>query len=170
MITQPCPVIADYIQRFEHSLLKYLSPVHSPMLCAAIYMKQYEGVNDNIAALSPCVAKSREFDAAGHIKYNVTLRKLYKYIRDDNIQLPDEESGFDHAESAYGRLYSMPGRAEREYSILLRQRIAGRLGQRPGYSIPRAESIRQRKRTAPARDIRRVELCGRLQYRNRHRS
>ncbi|MCL2203312.1 MAG: methyl-accepting chemotaxis protein [Defluviitaleaceae bacterium] len=109
VITQPCPAIVNYIQHFEHGLVKYLSPVHSPMLCTAIYMKHYEMINDSVAALSPCIAKTHEFDATQFVKYNVTLKHLYKYIRDNNIELPREETGFDHMESAYGRLYCLPG-------------------------------------------------------------
>jgi ferredoxin len=109
VITQPCPAVVNYIQHYEHDLLKYLSPIHSPMLCAAIFMKRYEHINENIAALSPCIAKAHEFEATGFVKYNVTLKKLYKYIADNDIKLPDGETGFDHAESAFGRLYSMPG-------------------------------------------------------------
>jgi Na+-translocating ferredoxin:NAD+ oxidoreductase RNF subunit RnfB len=109
VITQPCPAIVNYIQYHEHGLLKYLSPVHSPMLCTAIYMNRYCHVNDSIAALSPCVAKSNEFEETGFVKYNVTLRKIYQYIQENGIQLPAESTGFDHPESALGRLYSMPG-------------------------------------------------------------
>jgi len=109
VITQPCPAVVNYIQIFEHGLLKYLSPVHSPMLCTAIYMNQYERISDSIAAISPCIAKTHEFDATRLVKYNVTLKKLYDYVRENNIHLPMEETPFDHMESAYGRLYSMPG-------------------------------------------------------------
>jgi iron only hydrogenase large subunit-like protein len=109
VITQPCPAIVNYITLHKHSLLPYLSPVHSPMLCTAIYMKKYDKVNDKIAALSPCVAKSHEFEATGFVEYNVTLKKLYEYIQNNRIALPMQESGFDHGESSLGCLYSMPG-------------------------------------------------------------
>ena len=109
VITQPCPAIVNFILRYEHGLLKYLSPIHSPMLCTAVYMKRYEHVNESIAALSPCIAKAHEFDDTGYVKYNVTLKKLLKYIREHNIHLPDETAVFDHEASAFGRLYSMPG-------------------------------------------------------------
>jgi hypothetical protein len=39
----------------------------------------------------------------------VTLKRLYEYIEEHKIALPREESGFDHAESSLGCLYSMPG-------------------------------------------------------------
>jgi iron only hydrogenase large subunit-like protein len=109
VITQPCPAIVNYVQHFEHDLLKYLSPVQSPMLCTAIYMKKYDNVNDSIAALSPCIAKAHEFDATGLVKYNVTIKKLLKYVKDNNIVLPNTPVDFDHGVSAFGCLYSMPG-------------------------------------------------------------
>jgi len=109
IITQPCPAIVNYILLYENDLMKYLSPVHSPMLCTAIYMKEYCNITDDIAALSPCVAKSHEFEDTGYVNYNVTIKKLYEYISRNDIQLPAVSSHFDHNESALGRLFSMPG-------------------------------------------------------------
>ena len=109
IITQPCPAIVNYVLIHNHDLMKYISPIQSPMLCTAIYMKRYENIHDKIAALSPCIAKSNEFDATGYVEYNVTFKKLFKYIKEHNIQLPHEESGFDHMESALGCLFPMPG-------------------------------------------------------------
>ncbi len=109
VITQPCPAIVNYILMYRPELIEYLSPVHSPMLCTAIFMKKYEGITDNLAVLSPCIAKANEFDATGYAKYNVTFKKLAEYMRSHNITLPREESGFDGLDSSLGRLYSMPG-------------------------------------------------------------
>ena len=109
VITQPCPAIVNYVQIHNPSLLQYLSPVHSPMLCTAIYMRKYENIHEKIAALSPCIAKAHEFEDTHYVEYNVTLKKLYEYIQRNNIILPREESGFDHAESSLGCLYPMPG-------------------------------------------------------------
>ena len=109
VITQPCPAIVNYIQLYAQDLLKYLSPVHSPMLCTAIYMSKYERISDPIAAISPCIAKSSEFEATGYVKYNVTLKKLLNYVKDNNITLPDAVTGFDHPGLALGCMYSMPG-------------------------------------------------------------
>jgi len=58
VITQPCPAVVNYILTHEHSLLPYLSPVHSPMLCTAIYMRDHDGINDKIAALHPVSQKN----------------------------------------------------------------------------------------------------------------
>ena len=133
VITQPCPAIVNYIVRHKHSLLKYLSPVHSPMLCTAVYMKKYEQINDSIAALSPCIAKSHEFEDTGYVKYNVTLKKLFQYIKDKNIELPQESSGFDHAEPAFGRLYSMPGGLKENIEFYFGKKL--RVDQAEGSSV-----------------------------------
>ena len=109
VITQPCPAIVDYILKYKPEIIKYLSPVHSPMLCTAIYMQKYDKITDNIAALSPCIAKAHEFEATGKIKYNITFKRLFEYVRDHGIELPANPIGFDHEEAAFGRLYSMPG-------------------------------------------------------------
>ena len=109
LITQPCPTIVKYCEIYRHCLLKRLSPVHSPMGCISIYMKKYENITDRIAALSPCIAKSNEFADTGLAQYNVTFVKLYEYIRNNNIELPEKETGFDHAVSGLGSLFPMPG-------------------------------------------------------------
>ena len=109
MITQPCPVIVSYCEIYRHDLLKRLSPIHSPMGCVAIYMKEYENIQDKIAALSPCIAKANEFRDTGLVHYNVTFVKLREYLENNNIKLPEEETGFDHYESGAGALYPMPG-------------------------------------------------------------
>jgi len=109
IISQPCPAIVNYILMHRTELVKHLSPVHSPMLCTAIFMHKYEKVNTKIAALSPCVAKSNEFEVTGFVEYNVTIKNLYKYIEDHNIVFPDKASGFDHYDTGLGALYSMPG-------------------------------------------------------------
>ena len=109
LITQPCPVIVSYCEMYRHDLLKSLSPVHSPMGCIAVYMREYEGIQDRIAALSPCIAKANEFEATKLQQYNVTFIKLREYLEKNHIELPEEETGFDHYESGLGSLFPMPG-------------------------------------------------------------
>lgn len=109
LITQPCPVIVTYCETYRHDLLNRLSPIHSPMACTSVYMREYEGINDRIAALSPCMAKKNEFMDTGLAHYNITFATLLAYLSDNNIALPDEETPFDHYESGLGSLFPMPG-------------------------------------------------------------
>ena len=136
IISQPCPAIVDYILMHKHELIPYLSPVHSPMLCIAIYMKQYQGVNDRIAAISPCIAKRNEFEQTGGlVEYNVTFAKLEDYIKRNNIQLPAQESGFDHVDSGLGCVFPMPGglKANIEFMLGKALRVDTKEGQHAVY-------------------------------------
>ncbi|MDR1811772.1 MAG: methyl-accepting chemotaxis protein [Candidatus Fibromonas sp.] len=109
IISQPCPAIVNYILIHRNGLIKHLSPVHSPMLCTAVYMNKYEKVGTKIAALSPCVAKSYEFEATRLVEYNVTFKKLNEYMKRNNVKLPPNSSKFDNYEAGLGSLYPMPG-------------------------------------------------------------
>ncbi|MDR1829321.1 MAG: methyl-accepting chemotaxis protein [Candidatus Fibromonas sp.] len=109
IISQPCPAIVNYILIHRNGLIKHLSPVHSPMLCTAVYMSKYEKVGTKIAALSPCVAKSYEFEATHIVDYNVTFKKLSEYMQNNHVALPSNRSGFDNYKAGLGSLYPMPG-------------------------------------------------------------
>jgi signal transduction histidine kinase/CheY-like chemotaxis protein/HPt (histidine-containing phosphotransfer) domain-containing protein/ferredoxin len=109
IITQPCPAIVTYCEMYHHDLLPRLSPVHSPMACTSVYLKNYQGVNDRIAALSPCTAKKNEFEDTRLVQYNITFAKLLEYLEKNNITLPDTQTEFEHDESGLGSLFPTPG-------------------------------------------------------------
>ena len=84
-------------------------PVHSPMMCTAIYMKKYMQVTDEIAFISPCIAKKLEItdpNCGGYVSYNVTFEKMMKYIGNDYEGC---EPYTDELEYGLGSLYPMPG-------------------------------------------------------------
>ena len=109
LITQPCPPIVSYCEIYRPELLKYLSPIHSPMACTSIYVKKWENINHRIASISPCPAKSDEFEATEIVQYNITFTKLSEYLKTHNIKLPKKESDFDLDSSGLGSILSMPG-------------------------------------------------------------
>jgi len=108
-ITQPCPTIVRYCEIYQHELLPKLSPIHSPMACTSIFLREHQGLEDRIAALSPCMAKEIEFQDTGVANYNVTFTKLLQFLSDNNIDLPEEETDFDLAEGGLGSMFPMPG-------------------------------------------------------------
>lgn len=107
VIAQPCPVIVNSIENYYPELIEYLSPIGSPMHCAAVYMKKYDGFNGKIAALSPCIGKSDEFIKYGVINYNVTFKRLMELYRKDRTS--SSEADFDSPESLIGFWYPTPG-------------------------------------------------------------
>jgi len=108
-ISQPCPAVVGYIERYVPELLPKLFPVHSPMMCGAIYAKKYMGITDKLAFISPCIAKKMEIDdpnTDGYISYNVTFDHLMKYVRENKISGPACK---DEIEYGLGSFYPMPG-------------------------------------------------------------
>lgn len=108
-ISQPCPAVVGYIERYLPELLPKLFPVQSPMMCGAIYAKKYMGITDKLAFISPCIAKKMEIDDVnnkGIVSYNVTFDHLMKYVREHHISGTPCK---DEIEYGLGSLYPMPG-------------------------------------------------------------
>lgn len=108
-ISQPCPAVVGYIERYLPELLPKLFPVQSPMMCAAIYTRKELGVQDKLAFISPCIAKKAEIEDPnnkGYISYNVTFDHLMKYVREHNVSGPKLT---DEIEYGLGSIYPMPG-------------------------------------------------------------
>lgn len=114
VISQPCPAIVNYILKYRHEVLPHLSPVHSPMMCAAVYLKKYLGLSAKIAAFSPCIAKKDEFGMTSLIDYNVTFERLGQLIERQGVRLTDfrgRRSSFEFSgyQGAMGAIYPRPG-------------------------------------------------------------
>lgn len=109
-ISQPCPAVVGYIEKYVPEVLPKLMPVHSPMMCSAIYAKKYMGITDKLAFLSPCIAKKNEIDdpnCKGYISYNVTFEHLINYIKKNNLRSGSLTG--DEIEYGLGSVYPMPG-------------------------------------------------------------
>ncbi len=108
-ISQPCPAVVGYIERYLPELLPKLFPVQSPMMCAAIYAKKELGITDKLAFISPCIAKKMEIadpNNHGYVSYNVTFEHLMKYVREHNLY---GDPVNDEIEYGLGSIYPMPG-------------------------------------------------------------
>ena len=111
IISQPCAAIVNYAEKHKTELLEHFSPVHSPMMCSAIYVREYLGNTDTLVGLSPCIAKGDEFRNTGIVKYNVTFRKLAEYIKKHDITLKTGRSEFEFSDCRGfdGAFYPIPG-------------------------------------------------------------
>lgn len=118
-ISQPCPAVVGYIERYIPELIPKLFPVQSPLMCAAIYAKKYLNISDKLAFISPCIAKKQEIEDknnAGYVSYNVTFDHLMKYVKENHISGPacDDEIGY-----GLGSVYPMPGGLKENVSWFL---------------------------------------------------
>lgn len=121
VISQPCAAVVNYVLRHRQELLPNLSPIHSPMLCLAVYLKKVLGYRGKIAALSPCIAKIDEFRDTGLIDYNVTMEHMRNYFEKEHVELPKvsvySEFEFDDQPGLEGAIYPKPGGLMRNLQI-----------------------------------------------------
>jgi iron only hydrogenase large subunit-like protein len=112
VIAQPCPAIVSFIEMYRPELIPYLAPADSPMMHTMKMIKRYypEYRNHRIAAISPCYAKRREFDACGMGDYNVTFNSIQRYLdgRGESISVYPEKD-YDNPPAERAVLFSSPG-------------------------------------------------------------
>ena len=112
VIAQPCPAIVTYIEVYKPELLQYLAPAGSPMQCMMAAVREYypQYRNHKIVAISPCIAKRREFDALGLGDYNITLSHLEEYFEEKHISLQSfQAEDYDSPPAERAVLFSTPG-------------------------------------------------------------
>ena len=114
LISQPCPAIVNYILKYTPEIIPDLSPVQSPILCAAVYIRKYLGVNTKLAALTPCIAKRDEFRMTGIVDYNVTFEHLGALLEEKGFHLADQKGRrsafeFNGPQGIMGAIYPRPG-------------------------------------------------------------
>jgi len=108
-ISQPCPAIINYIEHYQPKLIKKLIPIHSPMMCTAIYAKKYMHISDKLAFISPCIAKKIEINdpnTKGYVQYNLTFNHLMDYMRTHTLFGPPAK---DEIQYGLGSIYPIPG-------------------------------------------------------------
>ncbi len=108
-ISQPCPAVVSYIEKYIPELIPKLVPIHSPMMCMAIYIKKYLKLDDELAFISPCIAKKTEItdpNTYGYVTYNVTYDHLMKTIGRayEGCAEASDEIGY-----GFGSIYPTPG-------------------------------------------------------------
>ncbi len=109
IISQPCPAIVSFIEKYQPDLISSLSQVHSPASCLAVYLKTYQNINEKIYLLSPCIAKKVEAEKYHTFDYNVTYSKLKNYINTHDIVFYSDDFEFDLIPGVLGKLYPRPG-------------------------------------------------------------
>lgn len=108
-ISQPCPAVVNYIEHYAPDLIEKLMPIHSPLLCTAIYAKKYLKITDKLAFISPCIAKKVEItdpNTYGYVSYNLTFNHFMEYVREHHVTGAD---AVDEIEYGLGSVYPTPG-------------------------------------------------------------
>ncbi len=121
IIAQPCPAIVSYIEIYQPELIPYLAPADSPMMHTIKMVKEFypEFKRHHVLVVSPCLAKSREFEDTGKNIYNVTFNTFNEILKENKIELKHFNAiEYDNPPAERAVLFSTPGgllkTAERE--------------------------------------------------------
>ena len=112
IVSQPCAAIINYAEKHKSELLSKLSPIYSPLICSAVYIRKYLHNNDTLVGLTPCLARDGEFHRTGGIiSHNVTFKKLGDYFHENGITFPKGYSKFEFSATRGfdGAFYPLPG-------------------------------------------------------------
>ncbi len=108
-ISQPCPVVVNYIEMYHPELMQMLMPIQSPLICAATYARLELGISGKFAFISPCIGKKVEIDdpnTKGYVSYNVTFKNLMEYVHENYIKGDPVTEDIDYG---LGAFYPAPG-------------------------------------------------------------
>lgn len=116
MIATPCPSVVRYIRLNHPALIKHLAPVGSPVHNLAIWVRdRHPGAQ--LAFISPCLEKRREFQHTGMVRYNVTYQSLQHILDSRGIDIESlAEGDFDNPVAAgIATNFSTPGGLKESY-------------------------------------------------------
>ena len=112
LISSPCPVVVNLIERHYPEVIPYLAPIVSPMVAYGRYLKQImPGIN--VVFIGPCIAELGEREAPGvddAVDFVLTFEELKDIFCQCEIDLSSlEPSRFDGAEPDRARLFPIEG-------------------------------------------------------------
>lgn len=113
-ISSACPVIVDYVRKYEPNYTKNITPFASPALTHAKYLKSLYGNDIAIVFIGPCIGKKNESDRHPElIDVALTFDELNYWIKDDfvnieEISVSEDDKFVPHAANE-GSLYPIEG-------------------------------------------------------------
>ena len=112
-ISSACPVVVDFIRLYHPEFTKNITPVASPALTHAKYLKKKFGEEIKVVFIGPCIAKKNEADRNPDlISASITFDELKywmneEYINTEKIQYEGEH--FVPEEAYEGSIYPIEG-------------------------------------------------------------
>lgn len=116
MISTTCPAVVKYIELNHPILIEHLAPIGSPVHNLAVYVRSLHP-EAKLAFISPCLAKSREFQNSNIVNYNVIFSSLVRVFKERGIDLNMLPEGkFDNVVPAgIAANFSSPGGLKTSY-------------------------------------------------------
>lgn len=104
-IASACPAVVMSVLRRMPELAKHLMPVVSPVVATSLYLRNFRGISDRFAFLTPCVMKDQEINWVGSektgIDYCISIATLQRFLLARQVGLADYPAA-DFAEDSFG--------------------------------------------------------------------
>ncbi len=104
-----CPSVIHLIEQYHPHLVRYLTPLRSPLQAHAKILKGLYGEEAKVVFLGPCIAKKNESDA--HLDLSLTFKDVRRWFTEAELEwtaLNAEASFIPHA-AEEGGLYPVDG-------------------------------------------------------------
>lgn len=87
-INSDCPAIVSFVEKYHPDLVGSLTPVVSPMVATARFIRETIGEDPKLVFIGPCIAKKDESDEVDVVITFAELRQLFtgKRIRPSNVE------------------------------------------------------------------------------------
>lgn len=87
-INSDCPAIVSFVEKYHPDLIESLTPVVSPMVATARYIREVVGSHAKLVFIGPCIAKKEESDEVDEVLTFAELRTMFtsKRIRASNVE------------------------------------------------------------------------------------
>lgn len=110
-ISTACPVVVDYIRKYQPEFIDHLTSVLSPMQAHARQLKQHYGDDCSVVFFGPCIAKKCECDEfADYTDIALSFRDLTRWMEEEHIDLRNVRlTGFEPENAAHGTHYPVAG-------------------------------------------------------------
>ncbi len=112
-ISSACPVVVEYIRKYAPEHISSLTPIFSPLLAHARFLKKQYGEEVKVIFAGPCIGKKTEADNFKDlVEIAITFKDLKMWMEKEGIQ-PENEKGeemhFIPYNSGKGALYPVEG-------------------------------------------------------------
>jgi ferredoxin len=143
IISEPCPAIVNYVEKYQPKLIMKLAPVHSPASCLAVYLKKYHNHESNtpIVLFSPCIAKTSEAIHYNTFNFNITFDSLKKYFEGKGLSFDNlgySRFEFNADPGILGQLFPRPG-GLKDNILALQPNLVVRTAEGPQHVYKRLE-------------------------------
>ncbi len=87
-INSDCPAIVSFVEKYHPYLVGSLTPVVSPMVATARFIRNKAGTEPKLVFIGPCIAKKNESDEVDAVITFAELRQMFtaRRIRPSNVE------------------------------------------------------------------------------------